>query len=74
MAPTTKRKIAFIDCTVDDPATLLAGIRPEVEAILLSDDEPAPSTLVIRTTAKCQEILSRNHLARLPHAAPAHQR
>src|SRR5215831_13776828 len=36
------REIAFIDRNVDDLGTLLAGIRPEVEAILLSNDEPAP--------------------------------
>ena len=39
---TTKREIAFIDRNVDDLITLLAGIRPDVEPILLSDDEPAP--------------------------------
>src|SRR5262249_37651049 len=36
------REIAFIDRNVDDLGTLLAGIRPEVEAILLSNDQPAP--------------------------------
>src|SRR6266853_1138929 len=36
------REIAFIDRHVDDLPTLLAGIRPDVEAILLSDMEPAP--------------------------------
>ena len=36
------KEIAFIDRNVDDLGTLLAGIRPEVEAILLSKDEPAP--------------------------------
>src|SRR5262245_54440344 len=35
-------EIAFIDRNVDDLDTLLAGIRPDVEAILLSNDEPAP--------------------------------
>src|SRR6201987_5785831 len=39
---TRKREIAFIDRGVDDLATLLAGIRPDVEPILLSNDEPAP--------------------------------
>src|SRR2546423_14946391 len=39
---TRKREIAFIDRGVDDLATLLAGIRPDVEPILLSDNEPAP--------------------------------
>src|SRR3954453_11407920 len=37
-----KREIAFIDRGVDDLATLLAGIRPDVEPILLSNDEPGP--------------------------------
>ncbi|WP_338831730.1 VCBS domain-containing protein [Bradyrhizobium sp. 27S5] len=36
-----KREVAFIDRGIDDLETLLAGIRPDVEAILLSDDEPA---------------------------------
>ena len=35
------REIAFIDRNVDDLATLLAGLRPELDPILLSDDEPA---------------------------------
>src|SRR6201987_6578005 len=39
---TFKREIAFIDRGVDDLDTLLAGIRPDVEPILLSNDEPAP--------------------------------
>src|SRR5215831_19888517 len=37
----TLREIAFIDRNVDDLETLLAGLRPELEPILLSDDEPA---------------------------------
>ena len=37
-----RREIAFIDRGVDDLATLLKGIRPDVEPILLSNDEPAP--------------------------------
>ena len=40
--PQSKSEIAFIDRGIDDLATLLAGMRPEVEPILLSDDEPAP--------------------------------
>src|SRR3989440_12614019 len=39
---TRKREIAFIDRGVDDLATLLAGIRPDVEPILLSNGESAP--------------------------------
>src|SRR5581483_3554017 len=42
MASSPKHEIVFIDCGVDDLATLLAGIRPDVEPILLSNDEPAP--------------------------------
>src|SRR3954447_8358139 len=42
MTATQKREIAFIDRGVDDLATLLAGMRPDVEPILLSNDEPAP--------------------------------
>src|SRR4051794_8941314 len=42
MTAIQKREIAFIDRGVDDLATLLAGIRPDVEPILLSNDEPAP--------------------------------
>jgi hypothetical protein len=37
-----KREIAFIDPGVDDLQTLLQGIRPDVEPILLTADEPAP--------------------------------
>jgi hypothetical protein len=42
MTATPKREIAFIDRGVDDLETLLKGIRPDVEPILLSNDEPAP--------------------------------
>ncbi|WP_128971309.1 DUF4347 domain-containing protein, partial [Bradyrhizobium tropiciagri] len=38
----SKREIAFIDRGIDDLETLLAGIRSDVEAILLSNNEPAP--------------------------------
>src|SRR5262245_7290345 len=37
---TTKREIAFIDPGVDDLSALLSGVRPDVDAIVLSDDEP----------------------------------
>jgi len=37
----TLREIAFIDRNVDDLETLLAGLRLELDPILLSDDEPA---------------------------------
>ena len=42
MTTIPKREIAFIDRGVDDLATLLAGLRPDVEPILLANDEPAP--------------------------------
>ena len=42
MTAHTKREIAFIDRGAYDLATLLAGIRPDVEPVLLSNDEPAP--------------------------------
>ncbi|WOH56056.1 DUF4347 domain-containing protein [Bradyrhizobium sp. BWC-3-1] len=38
---TPKSEIAFIDPGVDDLQTLLKGIRPDVEPVLLSSDEPA---------------------------------
>ena len=38
---TPKSEIAFIDPGVDDLQTLLKGIRPDVEPVLLSRDEPA---------------------------------
>ncbi len=41
MSASHKREIAFIDPGVDDLQTLLAGIRPDVEPILLTADEPA---------------------------------
>ncbi|WP_156928546.1 VCBS domain-containing protein, partial [Bradyrhizobium sp. th.b2] len=41
MGVSHKREIAFIDRGIDDLETLLAGIRPDVEVILLSHDEPA---------------------------------
>ncbi|MGY8638125.1 Ig-like domain-containing protein, partial [Bradyrhizobium sp. 14AA] len=41
-ASLSKREIAFIDPGVDDVVTLLNGMRPDVEPILLNDYEPAP--------------------------------
>jgi hypothetical protein len=46
------REIAFIDRNVDDLDTLLAGIRPEVEAIPLSNDEPAPRQMACATQGR----------------------
>jgi hypothetical protein len=37
----TLREIAFIDRNVDNLETLLAGLRPELDPVVLSDDEPA---------------------------------
>ena len=42
MSVSHRREIVFIDRGVDDLATLLGGIRSDVEPILLSNDEPAP--------------------------------
>ncbi|MHC2335486.1 Ig-like domain-containing protein [Bradyrhizobium sp. USDA 4454] len=42
MEASNRREIAFIDPGIDDLETLLNGIRPDVEAILLSNGEPAP--------------------------------
>jgi hypothetical protein len=55
---TLKRAIAFIDRNVDDLGTLLAGISPHVEPILLSDDEPAPQQMMraVRGRAKLDAI------------------
>ncbi len=38
---THSREIAFIDPAITDFETLLAGLRPDVEAVVLSPDEPA---------------------------------
>ena len=38
---THTREIAFIDPAVTDFETLLAGLRPDVEPVVLSRDEPA---------------------------------
>jgi len=35
------REIAFVDRNVDDLPTFLAGLRPELDPIILSDDQPA---------------------------------
>ncbi|MEK1932330.1 MAG: DUF4347 domain-containing protein, partial [Pararhizobium sp.] len=38
---THSREIAFIDPAVTDFETLLAGLRPDVEPVVLLSDEPA---------------------------------
>ena len=35
------KEIVFVDRNVDNLATLLGGLRPELDRILLSHDEPA---------------------------------
>ena len=40
-----RTEILFIDPGVDDIATLLAGVRPEVEPIVLAPDRPAASQM-----------------------------
>ena len=37
-----KKEIAFIDPGISNLETFIAGLRPEVEAVVLSDHEPAP--------------------------------
>src|SRR5919198_2055022 len=64
---TRKREIAFIDRGVDDLATLLAGIRPDVEPILLSNDEPAPRQMA-RAVQGREEQLDAIHV--IAHGRP----
>jgi Domain of unknown function (DUF4347) len=66
MTTTTKREVAFIDRYVDDLPTLLAGLRPGVEPVLLSDLEPAPRQMA-RAVAGRQNLIAIHVLA---HGAP----
>ena len=65
----SKRAIAFIDRNVDDLGTLLAGISPHVESILLSDvdgiylREGEPDTKLSRLTAEEAETMINNGTA-----------
>jgi hypothetical protein len=61
-----KREIAFIDPGVDDLQTLLNGIRPNVEAILLTADEPAPQQMA--RAVKGREELEAVHV--IAHGRP----
>ena len=61
-----KREIAFIDPGVDDLLTLLAGIRPDVEPILLTADEPAPRQMA--RAVKGREGLEAIHV--IAHGKP----
>jgi len=54
------REIAFVDRNVDDLATLLAGLRPELDPILLSDDEPA--LCQIARLVRCWDALDAIHV------------
>jgi large repetitive protein len=56
----TLREIAFIDRNVDDLETLLAGLRPELDPILLSDDEPA--LCQIARLVRCRDGLDAIHV------------
>src|SRR4051794_2225731 len=49
---TVRREVAFIDRTVDDLAALLAGLRPDVEPILLEASEPATAQIARATQAR----------------------
>lgn len=40
-----RSEIAFIDLNVDDLRTLLAGLRPDIEAIVLDEALPAPTQI-----------------------------
>lgn len=48
------REVAFIDPLVRDPHLLLAGIRPGVEPILLSEDEPALRQMARTLSARAE--------------------
>src|SRR5262245_44462661 len=56
----TLREIAFIDRNVNDLETLLAGLRPELDPILLSDDEPA--LCQIARLVRCRDGLDAIHV------------
>ncbi|MBB4192043.1 Ca2+-binding RTX toxin-like protein [Rhizobium aethiopicum] len=64
--PRAPREIAFVDQGINDLEAFLGGLRPEVEAIVLSDSEPA-----IRQMA--HHLSAYNHLDRVhivAHGAP----
>src|SRR5262245_58849425 len=70
MTTTTKREVAFIDRHVDDLPTLLAGLRADVEPILLSDLEPAPRQMALAVAGR-QDLVAIHVLA---HGAPGEVR
>ncbi|MBR0843457.1 DUF4347 domain-containing protein, partial [Bradyrhizobium liaoningense] len=62
----SQHEIAFIDRNVDDLAALLAGLRSEVEPIVLSADAPAPRQMA--EVLKHRSDLAAIHL--IAHGAP----
>jgi large repetitive protein len=63
-----QHEIAFIDRNVNDVAALLAGLRSEVEPIVLSADSPAPRQMA--EVLKHRSDLAAIHL--IAHGAPGH--
>jgi hypothetical protein len=56
--PTGIKEIAFIDGAVADLDTLLAGLRPEVEPVLLDALRPIQMANVLRGRGKIAAIIS----------------
>jgi hypothetical protein len=54
------KEIAFVDRNVDDLPTFLAGLRPELDHFLLSDDEPA--LCQIARLVRCRDGLDAIHV------------
>lgn len=53
---TPLREIAFIDRKVDDLPTLLAGLRPDVDAILLHEASTAPAQIAHKSSPAPAQI------------------
>jgi hypothetical protein len=47
------KQIAFIDCAVADIETLWAGLRPDIEAVMLSSLQAAPRQIAIALQGRC---------------------
>jgi hypothetical protein len=47
------KQIAFIDCAVADIETLRAGLRPGIEAVMLSSRQAAPRQIAIALQGRC---------------------
>ncbi|MGB6395702.1 MAG: DUF4347 domain-containing protein, partial [Bradyrhizobium sp.] len=43
----TRHEVAFIDPSISDLETFLAGLRPDVEAIVLDPGAPAPAQMAL---------------------------